>query len=56
MAPHGLEGGGPGAVGLNRVECVDNTVQPLGPTASVEVAAGDVLVIETPGGGAYGEA
>ncbi|WP_154588848.1 hydantoinase B/oxoprolinase family protein, partial [Bordetella pertussis] len=29
---------------------------PLGPQDSAELAAGDVFVVETPGGGGYGPA
>ncbi|WP_277979945.1 hydantoinase B/oxoprolinase family protein [Sphingomonas phyllosphaerae] len=56
VAPFGLAGGGDGAVGANRVERADGRVETLGATASVELAAGDVVVIETPGGGGYGGA
>jgi 5-oxoprolinase (ATP-hydrolysing) len=54
VAPFGLAGGGDGAVGRNAVERTDGTVEPLGSTAVVEMAPGDVFVIETPGGGGYG--
>ena len=50
----GLAGGQPGAVGVNRVERADGRVEMLGPCASVEMAPGDVFVIETPGGGGAG--
>ena len=55
VPPFGLAGGGPGAVGVNRVERADGRVEALPATAAVEMAAGDVFVIETPGGGGYGE-
>ena len=51
----GMAGGGAGAVGINRVERADGRVQALGHLASVEMQTGDVFVIETPGGGGYGE-
>ncbi|MBI2586528.1 MAG: hydantoinase B/oxoprolinase family protein, partial [Rhodospirillales bacterium] len=54
VAPHGLAGGGPGAVGVNRVDRADGSLQELGPTESVAMYAGDVFVIETPGGGGFG--
>jgi 5-oxoprolinase (ATP-hydrolysing) len=54
VAPFGLAGGGPGALGAARVEREDGSVQVLGATDAVEVAAGDSIVIETPGGGGYG--
>ena len=47
----GLRGGGAGAPGCNRVERADGTREELGATAEIQVAAGDMLVIETPGGG-----
>ncbi|MFJ3335595.1 hydantoinase B/oxoprolinase family protein [Streptomyces sp. NPDC086766] len=54
VAPYGLAGGEPGALGANRVERADGTVVELGGSDSADVAPGDVLVIETPGGGGYG--
>ncbi|CAA7625955.1 Hydantoinase/oxoprolinase [Magnetospirillum sp. LM-5] len=54
VAPFGLAGGGDGMKGANRVERADGSVQDLAGTALVEMNAGDVLVIETPGGGGYG--
>ena len=52
--PCGLNGGEAGKVGRNYVERVDGKVEELGSTATVEMQAGDVFVIETPGGGGYG--
>jgi 5-oxoprolinase (ATP-hydrolysing) len=52
----GLAGGAPGAVGINRVERADGRTEPLSHIGSVEMAAGDVFVVETPGGGGYGVA
>jgi 5-oxoprolinase (ATP-hydrolysing) len=54
VPPFGLAGGADGAPGVNRVERVDGSVEVLSATAAVEMAAGDVFVIETPGGGGYG--
>jgi 5-oxoprolinase (ATP-hydrolysing) len=54
VAPFGLEGGAAGAVGKGRVERVDGSVVELGATAEVQMGAGDVFVIETPGGGGFG--
>jgi 5-oxoprolinase (ATP-hydrolysing) len=54
VPPYGLAGGSPGALGANRVERADGSVTHLTGCDSVEVQPGDVLVIETPGGGAYG--
>ena len=53
-APFGVGGGKDGAVGKNRVERSDGSVELLGATAEVEMATGDVFVIETPGGGGFG--
>lgn len=50
----GLHGGAPGAVGLNRVERADGSVETLPSSGSVDMRAGDVFVIETPGGGGFG--
>ncbi|SUV88417.1 5-oxoprolinase [Bordetella pertussis] len=55
-APFGLAGGEAGAMGRNYVERADGRVEPLGPQDSAELAAGDVFVVETPGGGGYGPA
>jgi 5-oxoprolinase (ATP-hydrolysing) len=50
----GMAGGAPGAVGVNRVERVDGRIERLGHIGQVEMAPGDVFVIETPGGGGWG--
>ncbi|MGE3836266.1 MAG: hydantoinase B/oxoprolinase family protein [Hyphomonadaceae bacterium] len=55
-APFGLNGGGNGAAGVNRVERADGSVTQLTATGKTEVLPGDVFVIETPGGGGYGKA
>ncbi|MFF4042487.1 hydantoinase B/oxoprolinase family protein [Streptomyces sp. NPDC001816] len=54
VPPYGMAGGEPGALGANRVERADGTVTELGGSGSADVGPGDVLVIETPGGGGYG--
>ncbi|WP_313005189.1 hydantoinase B/oxoprolinase family protein [Brevundimonas sp.] len=54
VPPFGVAGGGAGAVGVNEVERADGRVEPLGATAEVAMAPGDVFVIETPGGGGFG--
>ncbi|WP_055568140.1 hydantoinase B/oxoprolinase family protein [Streptomyces atriruber] len=56
VAPYGMAGGAPGALGANRVERADGSVVELGGSDSADLAPGDVLVIETPGGGGYGPA
>ena len=50
----GMAGGQPGALGRHWIEHPDGTVTPLRGCDSVQVRAGDVFVIETPGGGGYG--
>jgi 5-oxoprolinase (ATP-hydrolysing) len=52
----GMAGGAPGALGLNRIERTDMSMELLDHIGSVEMAPGDVFVIETPGGGGYGGA
>jgi 5-oxoprolinase (ATP-hydrolysing) len=52
----GMAGGGAGMPGINRVERTDGRSETLDHIASVEMAPGDVFVIETPGGGGYGRA
>ncbi|MGX1473052.1 UNVERIFIED_CONTAM: 5-oxoprolinase (ATP-hydrolyzing) [Streptomyces canus] len=54
VPPYGMAGGEPGALGANRVERADGTVTELDGRDSADVGPGDVLVIETPGGGGYG--
>lgn len=51
----GAAGGEAGAVGVNRVERADGTVETLDHIGQVQMAPGDVFVIETPGGGGWGE-
>ena len=50
----GMAGGGAGALGVNRVQRRDGTVEVLGHIGSVEMQTDDVFVIQTPGGGGYG--
>ncbi|MEB8343834.1 hydantoinase B/oxoprolinase family protein [Streptomyces endophyticus] len=54
VPPYGMAGGAPGALGANSVERVDGTVTRLDGSDTTDVAPGDVLVVETPGGGGYG--
>jgi 5-oxoprolinase (ATP-hydrolysing) len=53
-APYGLRGGSAGACGRNRVERSDGRVERLPGHVTLELAAGDRLVVETPGGGGFG--
>ncbi|MGW4937367.1 hydantoinase B/oxoprolinase family protein [Streptomyces sp. NPDC004166] len=54
VPPYGMAGGTAGALGANRVERADGTVLRLEGSDSADVGPGDVLVVETPGGGGYG--
>ncbi len=52
--PYGMAGGEAGARGRNAVERIDGSVDPLAGSDGTEMKAGDVFVIETPGGGGFG--
>jgi 5-oxoprolinase (ATP-hydrolysing) len=54
VRPHGMAGGEPGLAGRNYVERSGGRIDELGPFDQTEMAAGDVFVIESPGGGGYG--
>jgi 5-oxoprolinase (ATP-hydrolysing) len=56
VAPFGVAGGNPGAVGRNWVERSNGSREEFGATFQVEMNHDDVFVIETPGGGGYGPA
>lgn len=56
VAPHGLMGGADGERGRNRVERASGELTELAGCDQVEMNAGDVMVIETPGGGGFGKA
>jgi 5-oxoprolinase (ATP-hydrolysing) len=59
LRPYGMAGGGAGACGVNtlfRRAGDGRRAVNLGGKATVDVAAGDVLRIETPGGGGWGRA
>jgi 5-oxoprolinase (ATP-hydrolysing) len=56
VPPHGLHGGPNGAPGRQWVERADGSVTPIpGNAGKADLAVGDVLVVETPGGGGWGE-
>jgi 5-oxoprolinase (ATP-hydrolysing) len=55
VPPYGMAGGGPGATGHNYVLRKDGSTVPLEGCGRIEMDAGDAFVIETPGGGGYGE-
>ncbi|MEA3265236.1 MAG: hydantoinase B/oxoprolinase family protein [Pseudomonadota bacterium] len=54
VPPFGLAGGASGAPGATRVERTSGELEVLDSTASVQMEPGDVMVVETPGGGGYG--
>ncbi len=54
-APYGLHGGGNGQCGVNTLTTAAGEARNLGGKASFDAAAGDVLSLETPGGGGWGE-
>ncbi|MCB2003574.1 MAG: hydantoinase B/oxoprolinase family protein [Burkholderiaceae bacterium] len=54
VAPFGVAGGLPGAVGINRVVRTDGTVETLAHIGQAEMAVGDIFEIHTPGGGGFG--
>ena len=55
VAPYGMAGGENGYTGRNWVERADGSRDDLRGTDKTEVNVDDVFVIETPGGGGYGE-
>jgi 5-oxoprolinase (ATP-hydrolysing) len=54
IAPFGVAGGRPGAVGRNWIERADRTREEYGASFQVEMSRNDVFVIQSPGGGGYG--
>jgi 5-oxoprolinase (ATP-hydrolysing) len=54
LPPYGMAGGKPGQIGHNRVRHSSGTTVELQGCDRVEMGAGDVFIIETPGGGGYG--
>jgi len=56
VPPFGVAGGAPGAPGRNWVERANGDRESFGATVKIDMAEGDVFVIETPGGGGFGVA
>ncbi len=54
VPPYGMAGGKPGAIGRNHVERVNGDTLELSGCDQAQMQAGDVFVIETPGGGGFG--
>ncbi len=55
-APYGAAGGAAGACGRNRLDRAAGTSEDLAGVVQFSALAGDVLTIETPGGGGWGPA
>jgi 5-oxoprolinase (ATP-hydrolysing) len=55
VPPFGLRGGAAGQLGKNWVRRASGAVEALTATAAVAMEPGDVFVIETPGGGGFGQ-
>ncbi len=55
VAPFGLQGGLPGSLGANQLERVNGNREALKGCATMNIKAGEALLICTPGGGGYGE-
>jgi 5-oxoprolinase (ATP-hydrolysing) len=55
VRPYGMAGGGQGGLGRHWIERADGVTVAMSGCASEAVTPGDVFVIETPGGGGYGE-
>jgi 5-oxoprolinase (ATP-hydrolysing) len=54
IPPYGLAGGLPGATGHNVIHRSDGTIEELAGIVSTRLEPGDILIIETPGGGGWG--
>ncbi|WP_405411279.1 hydantoinase B/oxoprolinase family protein [Streptomyces decoyicus] len=54
VAPYGMAGGAPGALGANSIERADGSREELAGCDAADVGVDDVLVLRTPGGGGYG--
>jgi 5-oxoprolinase (ATP-hydrolysing) len=55
VPPYGMKGGMAGDVGRNYVVRQDGTRLELKGADKIDMHAGDIFVVETPGGGGYGE-
>uniref|UniRef100_A0A0A1X761 5-oxoprolinase n=2 Tax=Zeugodacus cucurbitae TaxID=28588 RepID=A0A0A1X761_ZEUCU len=54
LQPYGLAGGQPAKRGLNLLRKPDGRVISLGGKTCIDVEAGDIFLLKTPGGGGYG--
>jgi N-methylhydantoinase B len=55
FSPYGLEGGDPGKPGQNKIFRADGRIEEMPGKFTAWLEAGDVLSIETPGGGGWGK-
>ncbi|MFA5985337.1 MAG: hydantoinase B/oxoprolinase family protein [Methylococcaceae bacterium] len=53
--PFGLHGGQAGATGINRIIRADGSEHRLANCSELQINPGDTLIIETPGGGGFGQ-
>ncbi|MFI4884154.1 MAG: hydantoinase B/oxoprolinase family protein [Steroidobacterales bacterium] len=54
VPPFGLQGGQPGRLGRNAIRRASGEIEAVAATQVVEMAPGDVFIVETPGGGGFG--
>jgi 5-oxoprolinase (ATP-hydrolysing) len=54
VPPFGVDGGEPGEVGLDWVERADGSKAAVKGIDAIDVEAGDMFIMQTPGGGGYG--
>jgi len=54
FAPYGLHGGADGKPGRNAVVHADGSIEEVPGKVSLSLGAGEVIVVETPGGGGWG--
>jgi N-methylhydantoinase B/oxoprolinase/acetone carboxylase alpha subunit len=55
FSPYGVLGGETGKKGMNSLISNKRKKKVLGPKVNLKVQPGDILRIETPGGGGYGK-
>jgi N-methylhydantoinase B len=56
LQPYGLHGGDPGQCGRNLVVDVQGRVHPLPGKVTMTLKPGEIVIVETPGGGGWGQA
>ncbi|MEH6522342.1 hydantoinase B/oxoprolinase family protein [Sulfitobacter sp.] len=56
IPPHGVLGGGAGAIGENSIERSNGTTELLNGNDEASMSPGDVFVLKSPGGGGFGQA